>query len=179
MVRRVWWWTQREPPLEKAEWKIQIYSILKWHEPINMEMICIFLAPQQPNVKMLFYSARDSESKRKFVVKCETTDNHGMMNEWWVFCALPWSLILIKWFLVSLYRNRDCRRRSFLAVPGIIEPESPMDMFYANDRLRTRFFPLGLVMRWLCVMRLINQCAEVGFRWKRVTSHHQPIQLQF
>lgn len=39
-------------------------------------------------------------AERKFVVKCETTDNHGMMNEWWVFCALPWSLILIKRFLV-------------------------------------------------------------------------------
>lgn len=34
------------------------------------------------------------------IVKCESTDNHRMMNEWWVFCALPWSLILIKRFLV-------------------------------------------------------------------------------
>lgn len=41
--------------------------------------------------------------KRKFVAKCETTDNRRMMNEWWGFLALPRSLILIKRFLVSRF----------------------------------------------------------------------------
>lgn len=49
------------------------------------------------------WNVKAKRKKRKFVAKCETTDNRRMMNEWWGSLALPWSLILIKRFLVSRF----------------------------------------------------------------------------
>lgn len=155
--------------------KIQIYSILKWHQPINMEMIFYFY-----RLHLQVKCEKCGGKKRKFVAKCETTDNRRMMNEWWVFlCAsmvininqtisclaiLFYHIWIFKCGVPCLRSHQSRRVESFTTS----HHQTCQTYFYANDQPHRAFINKSNFAIWVsfygAIVSMINQFAEQGFR---------------
>lgn len=106
------------------------------------------------------------QRKRKFDVKCETTDKR---REWWMNDAVSWPLILIKWFS-SRFLNW-CSANYF---PKAIARLRSQNMQMTSKAARTdkvhRFRLLGLVMQGLLwIIPMMNRLTQ---SWSRSSDRH-------